>query len=184
MTLKTLNLFLIILFIASCGRDKNEIEYIIDEDQLNYEEALDVNMIYSDSAIIRVNITGPKMLRHLDKDNPRQEFPEGVKVMFYSPNRRSQSVLTAKHATRYDKTNQIHIKDSVVWLSNDGKKLETEELIWEERKERVFTNSFVIISKPDEVVYGHGFEANQDFTEWTINAVEIELSADKIKANN
>jgi len=116
------------------------------------------------------------MLRHLDREKPRQEFIDGVNVTFFSPNNRAQSTLTAKHAVRYDKTNQIHITKNVVWESANGERLETEELIWEERSGRVYNNNrFVTVIKSDEIIYGHGFEANQDFTEWTINAIEAVL---------
>lgn len=166
----------IFLFLLSCGSDLNEIEYIIKEEQLEYEEALDVSMIYSDSAIVRVNVEAPRMLRHLDRDEPRQEFLDGVKITFYGPNKKAQSVLTSKYAMRYDKKNEIEIRDSVIWLNNSGERLETEELIWEEKKERVSSNRLVIITKPEEVIYGYGgFEANQEFTEWTIKAAEGEF---------
>ncbi len=164
-----------ILLYACGGDDSNDIERMIDEEQVNYEEAIDVNMIYSDSAIIRVNVSGPRLLRYVEKNSPRQEFPDGIKVVFYSPNGRSQSTLTAKSATRLDKNNEITIRDSVIWKGYDGKRLETEELIWNEREERVYSNRFVKIVKPDEVIFGYGFEANQEFTEWTINAVEGEF---------
>jgi len=167
--------YLFILFLFSCGSDLKEIEHLVDEEQLTYEEALDVNMIYSDSAIVKVNVAGPRMLRHLDRDNPRQEFLDGVVVTFYSSNHQVQSTLTAKYAVRFDKKNEIHIRDSVVWKNYGGERLETEELIWQEQKERVYSNRFVEITKPGEVIYGHGFEANQEFTEWTINAVEGEF---------
>ncbi len=168
-------IILLLFLITSCGSDLKEIDYIVNEDQLAYEEALDINMIYSDSAIVRVNIKGPKMLRLLDKENPRQEFPEGIEVVFFSPNNRAQSTLTANYAVRFDKKNEIHIRDDVIWKSYNGEQIETEELIWEEKNEKVYSNRFVKITKPDEVIYGYGFEANQDFTEWTINAVEGEF---------
>ena len=115
------------------------------------------------------------MLRILDKENPRQEFPEGVTVTFFSPDKRAQSTLDARFAVRFEKKNEIHIRDSVIWKSHNGERLETEELIWEEKEERVYSNRFVKIIKSDEIIYGYGFEANQDFTEWTINAVEGEF---------
>lgn len=166
---------LFLLLLSACGSDIKEIEHLVDEEQLSYEEALDVNMIYSDSAIVRVKVSGPRMLRHLDREEPRQEFLDGVVVTFYSPNQQTQSILTAKHAVRYDKKNEIHIRDSVVWKNYGGDRLETEELIWQERKERVYSNRIVKITKPDEVIWGYSFEANQEFTEWTINAVEGEF---------
>jgi LPS export ABC transporter protein LptC len=163
--------------VFACGKGDSaaDLDRMISDEQVEYEEAIDVNMIYSDSAIIRVNVSGPRLLRYVDRSNQKQEFPDGIKVVFYSPNGRSQSTLTAKYATRLDKNNEITIRDSVIWKSYDGKRLETEELIWNEREERVYSNRFVKIVKPDEVIYGYGFEANQEFTEWTINAVEGEF---------
>ena len=173
----------LILFLFSCGKENADIEHTFDEDQVRYEEALDVSMVYSDSAVLRVEVSGPRMLRYLDRDNPRQEFPDGIKVVFYSTNGGASSTMTADVATRYDKTNEIHIRNNVVWESYSGERLETEELIWQERKEKVYSNRFVKIQKPDEVIYGYGFEANQEFTEWTINAVEGEFLRSMIDDN-
>ena len=57
-------------------------------------------------------------------------------------------------------------------------RLETEELIWDEATEKVYTNKFVIIRRPGEIIYGHGFEANQDFTFSRIRAIEGRLKSD------
>lgn len=166
--------------IFACQNDLEEIDKMVSQDQVAIEQAKDVTMLYSDSAVVRVQVEGATMLRHLDPKNPRQEFTDGVKVVFFTPNGRIQSTLTAKYAVRMEKQDQIIVRDSVVWDSFDGEKLETNELIWEERKEKVYTKKFVKITKPDEVIYGIGFEANQDFTHWKINAVEGEL---KVKDN-
>ena len=167
-----LSVLLLILLLASCENDLAEINKVIAQDQLTTEVAKDVKIIYSDSALIRIQITGPTMIRHLDKEEPRQEFSEGVKVLFYTPSQKIQSTLTAKHAVRLDRKDQIVLRDSVVWQSKAGEKLETEELIWEERKDKVYSNKFVKITQPEDVIYGYGFEANQDFTHWKINAIK------------
>jgi LPS export ABC transporter protein LptC len=148
------------------------------------ETAKDVAMIYSDSAMIKVQIVGPVMIRHLDKENPRQEFTDGVKVVFFTYGQQVESILTANYAIRLEKKNQIIVRDSVIWESAKGEKLETEELIWEERKEKIYTNRFVTITKPDEVIIGYGFEAKQDFSSWSINAVEGEFKTEGINPKN
>jgi lipopolysaccharide export system protein LptC len=173
-----------LLLICSCQNDLEEIDKIINSEMIAVETAKDVSMLYSDSARIKVRIEGPVMLRHLDKSNPRQEFTDGVKVVFFTIGGNVESTLTANYALRLEKKNQIIVRDSVVWESSEGEKLETEELIWEERKEKIYTKRFVKITKPDEVIYGYGFEANQDFTSWTINAVEAELKTKGIDDKN
>ncbi len=166
-----LNTFLF-FFIFSCKNDLEEIDRVINREMIAVETAKEVTMLYSDSAMVRVQIEGPVMLRHLDKDNPRQEFTDGVKVVFFTRGQQVESTLTANYALRLEKKNQIIVRDSVVWESYKSEKLETEELIWEERKGKIYTKRFVTITKPEEVIYGYGFEADQDFNSWTINAVE------------
>jgi len=167
-------LFLVLLAFAysSCENDLEAIEQIIPKEDANKEIAHDVTLLYSDSAILRVRIQGPIMVRHLDKTDPREEFTQGLKAEFLGSKNRVSSVLTSKRATRYENKEQIIIRDSVVWQSSNQEKLETEELVWDEKNEKVYSNRYVRITNPDEVVYGYGFEANQDFTGWRIKQVE------------
>ena len=175
-----LNIFAL-FFLTSCQNDLAEIDKVINGEMISVETAKEVSVLYSDSAMVKVRVEGPVMLRHLDTENPRQEFTDGVKVVFFGAGQKIESVLTAKYAIRLEKKNQIIVRDSVVWQSFKGEKLETEELIWEERKEKVYSNRFVTITKPDEIIYGYGFEADQDFSSWTIKAVEGELKNQGIR---
>lgn len=172
-------LFLLALLIfASCENDIAEVNRVVSQDELEYETMNNVELLYSDSAILRVKVVGEKMYRFLDVNNPTQEFPEGVRVDFYDTYGRTQSELTSKYAIRYEKRNEIIVKDSVVWESKRQETLETEELIWDEKNNRVYTKKFVKITRPEEIVYGYGFEADQDFTRWEINAITGRIKVD------
>ena len=168
----------LIITLASCENDLAEVNQAISQDDLKYETMRDVELLYSDSAILRVKVMGDKMLRYLDTQIPTQEFPEGIEVDFYDLNGRTQSVLTSKYAIRYEKKNEIIVKDSVVWKSKRNERLETEELIWDEKQNKVYTKKFVKITRPEEIVYGYGFEADQDFTRWEINAITGRIKVD------
>ena len=170
--------FITMLFLTSCENDLAEIEKTISPDELKYETMRNVELLYSDSAILRVKVMGDKMLRYLDVNAPTQEFPEGIKVDFFDLNGRTQSVLTSKYAIRYEKKNEIIVRDSVVWESKKNEQLETEELIWDEKQNKVYTKKFVKITRPGEIVYGYGFEADQDFNRWEINAITGRIKVD------
>jgi hypothetical protein len=77
-------------------------------------------------------------------------------------------VLTAKAATRYQTEGKIVVRDSVVLTTVKQEKLETEELIWDEKIAKIRTDKFVKVSQPGEVIYGFGLEAEQDFSYWRI----------------
>ncbi len=173
-------LLLSVLIFASCENDLAEIEKVATLEDFNKEIAKDVTLFYSDSAIVRVRIQGAEMIRHLDRADPREEFTKGIKADFFGSKNKVSSVLTSKRATRYESKHQIIVKDSVVWQSGNNEKLETEELIWDEKNERVFSNRYVRITNPDEIIYGYGFESNQEFTEWTINQITGKKKLDAI----
>jgi len=168
----------LLLVVTACRNDLAQVKEVVDQDRLAIESALDVSMLYSDSAVVRVRVQGPLMLRHIQKSDPFQEFPEGVKVEFFGPSKRVQSTLTAKYAIRYEGKNEITVRDSVVWQSKENERLETEELVWDDQRHIVYSDRFVKITKPDEVLYGHGFEANEDFSNLHIKALEGKIKVD------
>lgn len=171
---------LIIMVTAACKNDLTDSRQIIAKDAVNYEKGKDVELIYSDSAQVRVMVSGPVMMRYTDRNNPRQEFPEGVKVLFYDKNQKVQSILTGKKAIRMETKGLTFVQDSIVWESVNLERLETSELVWDEKKNIVYSNKFAKITKPGEIIYGYGFETNQEFTNWRIKAIEGQFKAGKI----
>jgi LPS export ABC transporter protein LptC len=173
--------FILSLVGMACKNDLAAIERVIKPEELNQEVIQNFETLYSDSAVVRVRIQGPVMIRHLDDKNPRQEFPEGVKVEFFSPTQRITSRLTSKYAVRMENDGKIIVRDSVVWESANKEKLETTELVWEEEDKRVHTNKFVTIRRPDEIIYGYGFESDQDFSRSRIKAIEGKIKVDQLQ---
>jgi LPS export ABC transporter protein LptC len=169
------------LLVWSCANDLAEIEKVIQIEDAQKEVAHDVRLLYSDSAEVKVEVLGAKLVRYLEKEDPREEFPEGITVNFLTGGKKTNSVLTSKFAVRYEGSNQITVRDSVVWISKKGEKLETEELIWDEKNKKVFSSRYVRITNPEEVIFGYGFDANQDFTEWRIKQIEGRMRMEDIQ---
>jgi LPS export ABC transporter protein LptC len=167
------------LLTGACVNDIEEVEELVAQYDAEVETAYDVEILYSDSARVMVRITGPKLLFYLDAKDPRQEFPDFVKVEFFDRQQQVTSTLTAKYGLRYAKRDLVIARDSVVLLSEDGNRLETEELIWSDREDRIYTDHFVVIQRPGEILYGRGFEATEDFTQWRILAPEGHILVDK-----
>lgn len=173
-------LLLLTLFFA-CENDINEVNRLFSEEEAQVETALGVEMLYSDSAILNLRIVSPKMVRHIEERNPYQEFPEGLEIEFFSTDGQDVTArMTARYALRYENDNKFIVRDSVVWQGQKGERLESEELIWEEEEDRVHTNKFVVVRRPDEIIYGHGFESNKNFTQWRIRAIEGRIKSGKL----
>lgn len=173
------------IFIAflSCENDPADINRIASRNNLSIEIGVDVEILYSDSAQVRVKIKGDTLLNYLDKNKPRREFPAGVAVDFYGGTDSPESRLTAKYAIQYEHEGRIVARDSVVLVSKRNEKLETEELIWDEKKEIIFTNKFVKVQTPEEVMMGYGLEASQDFKKWKIKKVTGNFQIESLDDN-
>ena len=161
-----------------CKNDITTIQKAFPPEALYVENVEDFEMLYSDSAKVRVRVRGPVMWRHLDEKSPRQEFPQGVEVEFFDPFFRVTSRLTSHYAVRLERDKQIIVRDSVVWIGSNNERLETEELIWDETAKKVYTNKFVVVRRNDEIIWGHGFESDQEFSRSRVKAIEGRIKVD------
>ena len=166
--------------LAACNGLKEEKRQVFTENDVAIEVGREVEILYSDSAVVRVRVTGPLLHNYTDRENPRQEFPAGVKIDFLEPNLSIRSTLTAKTAARFQEKGQIIARDSVVLVSAKQEKLETEELIWDEKKAKVYTEKFVKVTKPGEIIYGYGLEAEQDFSYWKITVPKGRIKVEQL----
>ena len=172
-------LFLAAILLVSCENDPEDLARYQARLNTQIETVKEVEILYSDSARVQVRVTGPTMLNYLDRTEQRQEFTDGIRIEFFDPFQNVTSELVANYAIRNERDGIMIARDSVVWSSIEGEKLETEELIWDERKEEVFTQKFARITTPREIIYGHGFRANQDFSNARIQQVEGIITVDE-----
>lgn len=170
----------LLLALGACDAVQQREHQVFTQEDTDVEVGHDVEILYSDSAIVRVRITAPTMMNYQDRDDPRQEFPDHIKVEFLNPDLRVRSTLTAKSAVRQQNKGLVTIRDSVVLTTVEQEKLETEELIWNEKTEMISTEKFVKVTKPGEVIYGFGLEANQDFSFWKIKVPKGTIRAEQL----
>ncbi|KAA3635236.1 MAG: hypothetical protein DWQ02_10185, partial [Bacteroidetes bacterium] len=67
----------------SCENKTSDIDDLISKMEIGKEMAEEVEILYSDSAIVRARIVAPVMIMDLDRSSESQEFPEGVVVDFF-----------------------------------------------------------------------------------------------------
>jgi len=157
--------------LLSCETDIKKVKFITTRDNFAVESAKDAEIIYSDSAIIKVKIIAPQLDRYIDKD-PYIELPKGIEILFYDGDFEVASQLTADYAISYENEGRMEAKGNVVLINEQGEKLNTEHLIWDEAKDLIYSNEFVKITTADEIIMGDGFESNQNFTKFKIKNIQ------------
>lgn len=168
------------LLSSACDDANKELRQIFTEDDVAIEVARDVEILYSDSAIVRVRVTGPLLHNYNSREDARQEFPAGIRMEFMQSDRAIRCTLTAKKAVRQQEKGLITARDSVVLVTTKQEMLETEELIWDEKSGKVRTEKFVKVTQPGEVIYGFGLEAEQDFSYWKILVPKGRIKVDQL----
>lgn len=143
---------------------------IVSRANVNIEKGKKVEISYSDRGVVRIKAIAPTATRFV-KDRPYFEFSDGIKILFYDEQHNVESTLTAKYATAYENSHSMTARDSVVVINNKGEILNTDELIWDEEKKIIYSNSFVKITTPDEIIYGNGMTANENFTGYVIKNI-------------
>ena len=161
-----------VCLLCACVNDPAEVAQLRERLEPGLEIATGVRMIYSDSAKVRVIVTAPTMLNFTDAVDVRQEFPDGLHLTFFDELQDTSSTLIANWGVYRQRSNEITVRDSVVWESVDLQRLETEELNWSERDARIYTNKFVILRQPDYIVTGYGLEADQNFEQAKVLQVD------------
>lgn len=154
--------------VFSCSNTPEEIASL-DQKNEPLEFAKDIELYYSDSAVIKFVLKAPLLERYvLDKDSSYVEFKKGATVHFYDASGHPETTLLCDYALQYEKSDVIVAKKNVRVSNKFGDQMQTEELWWNKKTKRVYTKAFVKIQTPEEIIYGDGLESNEDFTKYRI----------------
>lgn len=157
--------------LSSCRTDIQTINQVTYDKNLPSETMKDAEIIYSDSAKVKMKLTGPVLNRYAT-ENPYIEFPNGVHILFYDDSMKINSILKADYGIRYEKEGKMEAKRNVEVVNVKEEKLNTEHLIWDEAKDSIYTKAFVKITSKDYVMWGDGLKSNRDFTRYKITNVK------------
>jgi LPS export ABC transporter protein LptC len=92
-------------------------------------------------------------------DNTRQEL-ENVHTTFYTVTGAKDAVLTSRHGTINNRTNNMIARNNVVVVSEDGRRLTTAELIYNQQKNQISSDSAFVMTEPNRRLEGVGFRSD------------------------
>jgi len=115
----------------------------------------------------RFNLTDQGLQRaHVDADtayffddNNRMEL-QGVHATFYTVTGAKDAVLTSRHGTTNTRTNNMIARKDVVVVSEDGRRLTTPELIYNQQKNEISSDSAFVMTEPNRRLEGIGFRSD------------------------
>ena len=143
------------LLFISCENDISKIKTLTSTEEVPASTAYGFEMLVSDSTIIRFKLQTPELIRHENEKEPYTEFPQGVKIEKYDASMNIVSSITCSYAKNFDSDDRWEAKNNVVAVNIKGDTLKTEYLVWDTRKEKIYSDQFVKIIRKDQIITRH-----------------------------
>ncbi|MCB0480962.1 MAG: LPS export ABC transporter periplasmic protein LptC [Flavobacteriales bacterium] len=156
----------------SCQNDPEKVKAVGSQEKVPTEISFETEILYSDSAVLRIKLTTPKLIRFSGEETPYVEFPQGLMLTMFDSAGQVETTLKANYGVNYPNERKIEVKKDVEVVNNTGEILNTEHLIWLRDESKIYTEEFVKITTPDEIIYGDGLEANETFTKYRIKNIK------------
>ena len=154
------------LFVFGCENDINEVNKMTGTRSM-VEEAKDVQSLLSQNGTLRARLKAPYMLRY-SADTAFLEFPMSLLVDFFDSSGRVESQLNARYGKHFETRGKVYLRDSVIVFNIKGDTLRCPELWWDQNTKKFYTDKFVRITQPDKIIFGHGMEAEQDLSRYSV----------------
>ncbi|MCF8328426.1 MAG: LPS export ABC transporter periplasmic protein LptC [Bacteroidales bacterium] len=168
--MKSISLSIIMLsmmMLFACSNDMETVSVIKEEEELPVDIAKDVNITYSDSGKIKMRMS-TDLMETYEGESPHIEMPKGIHVKFYDSEGNVKSTLTANYAISHEKTQIMEARNNVVVINANDEKLNTEHLIWNQKKNKIISDEFVKITTENKILFGEGLEADEQMNNYTI----------------
>jgi LPS export ABC transporter protein LptC len=160
----------LLALLPGCENDLKKVQEISAKDiSKNVDSSKVVQVIYSDSARVKVKMQVPLLLQYKTA-KPYSEMPKGVKIIVYDAKLNPTTTIVSDYAITRDNDMVIELRKNVVVSSNTGDTFKSNELIWDRTKKVYYSNQPVIINKADgTVLNGETFKSNETFTDYTMS---------------
>ncbi len=165
--------------IVSCQNDMEKIKSLTDFANLPVESAKDITVLRSDSGKLQIFMTSPQLDRYQGEQS-YSKYPKGLSVTFYDNNKKESMKLTANYAVDYEERRIMEVKNNVIIIDfKKGDTIYTESLSWDKNRKTIFSNVLVKRVNKSGVLYGDGFDADENFNNYLLRRPRGGFSLDK-----
>ena len=158
------SLLLLSGILFSCVNDLDSIRKITFKTTDPDERTTNMAVLYTDSGYAKVEVFA-KLAETYSKPESVIKLKDGVRINFFSEDGEIVSVLTALYGEIQQEKGTMFVRDSVQLFNiKKNRRMETEELFWNQKDSTIFTEKSVVIKTPQAILFGQGVRTKQDFS--------------------
>jgi LPS export ABC transporter protein LptC len=158
-----------LLFWASCNKKEVDFVDIKFDPEITPTMSTDTVVTFiSDSGITRYKLIAQKWLVFDKAKDPYWYFPEGLYLERFDPSFNIEATIIADTAWNYTAKRLWRLKGNVHVRNMQGEEFRSDELFWDEKQQKVYSDKYIEIKRGDSELKGYGFESNQEMNEYRI----------------
>ena len=155
--------------VSSCENDLKDVEEISSKKLLiPVDKSYGVNLLYSDSALVKANLLTPQLFHFRTKD-PYYEMTKGITIIFFDAKQKENARITSEYGIWKENQKIVEFKKNVVVINPKGETLKSDEVIWDMNKHRFYSNKLVTVVLANSTWYGDGFWSDEDMFPYNLN---------------
>ena len=137
-------------------------------EKLMTEYSENLSIVTSDNGHKSYHFTTPLMEGYSLAREPYKEFRKGIKIVTYEKDTTDvvSATLTANYAIFYETRELWEAKGDVVIIQNNGRRLYTSQLFWNQSLHRIYSNVDSRVVDGDEIYDCEGFESDEQMKDW------------------
>lgn len=164
----------VLFFMVACSKDKPvKIAAVVDRSVMPQLHATDITTYISDSGVTRYRISAPQWDVFDKATSPYWEFSSGIHLEKFDENLKVDANIHSKYA-KFNVNEQVwELKGEVKSTNLQGELFETEQMFWNQREEKFYTDSLVKITQATRITSGTGFESNQSMTLYQFRKIKM-----------
>ena len=178
--MKSIIVLLGAIMLLACKNDIKEVNALAEREKRPDMTGENLELIYSDSARIKYRVLAPEYIKVNSEKEKYEEFPKGIHVLSYDPAGKMIGSIKAKYAKKLEDEMLWEARNEVVIINAEGKKLETELLYWDMKKELIYSDRYVKLSADGQIIEGNnGFHSDQNLNHPVFENISGSIEVEK-----
>lgn len=162
-------LLALILSLWSCREERHSFVPNVEGEKIPTMTTYDVSTFISDSGYTRYHITTDLWQMFEDAAEPFWKFPTGLFLQQYDLLQKPSASVVCDSATYFSRKRLWQLDGHVVMVNTLRDSFITQQLFWDQTKQKIYSDSFIHIVRSDRIIEGYGFVSNQNMTAYTVN---------------
>ncbi len=165
---------------TSCIHNTNkELQTVEAQQEMASFGAKDLHTIVTDSGYYKYEFETPQLAQYDNVEEPYIDFPVGLKFKMYGNSGTIvKTRIRCNNAKYYNETAIWELNNDVEAVTEKNDILSTEQLFWDTKEHRIYSEKFVKITTQNQIITGYGFESDEKLSKYEIKRPGGEIEVD------